>query len=1239
MRSKVHHICNRKGKEKEKQESELPSSLAPAIVDPQEQADSEPAVKPPIIEVQSIGEASASGAILDESTLPEPLSLQTCGEDDNREQIKPETPERPQNAKRDLWHEAYVRLAPELQENLKSLGFDQQSPEPVKQRIEGVLAEAKRQRDKCEEKDWIIKVGDHEIKVRDTAVQIIGWVTKIGDLAVGFAQPAEGPWSVIKLLLGGIEVYDKEKGSLLSIVENVTRVIYSGQIYKSIYKLDKAGVEPTSRLYDVLVELYNFILELVIKSTDVSSNTAVQFLKSVFDPKKASDMLCTLRDHESRLADAVRVCEATAQANLDSLLRIKLEDAHMALVGVTHRIENVVQRMDDQERDKLLSWISDIKYGNHHDHVVERRTPETGTWLIRHETFREWRDSASSGILWLRGYPGTGKTFLTSHVIDHTSANSTCTQNQDFAFFYCYREEELRRKSLHVLRCFVRQLAGPLSDCQSVRISLQEAWRAAKDRGSDLNLDACKAQLLSSFNLYSKTIIVLDALDEVAVNERRQLIRVLDELDSQSTSTVKVFIASRPDGDISFQFASKPNVQIRAADNMEDIDKFIDIRKALLSGCDNMFQWAALHLAQIEQLAGDEDSIYYALNHLPRGLEKTYDQIYGQIQQLAPPTRQKVQNALMWVMFANRPLRSDELLAAIRMNVETGDINLLVVDSKKYVWRLSHLSVVEYFERRQTLLDRPARFNCGSVCLSFLIEAYGKLNDHSASVHPSSSAVTVFPGDKLDINNPFHQYAKQHWPVHFRNNVPDDHSKRILKRFLGSPQESSPYFRHWIQYIFKHQDSFELPYGNGRVSQDDLELIDTPVLAMAWLGLYHPLQEWWEDEHIDLLLENNRGETLIAIAVRVRCEPLCKKLVSRLPKDQRTRGCGCALIIAAKQGDENLVRFLVQEGNANVNLVARGFTTALCEACVIGALNIVKYLVEEAQGSVDVRTECDNYISALAAACHSDSASRLELVKYLLEEAGAVVDPPLVSGLANSALGIASSIGPLDLVKYLVEKGNADVNLQLEGWRCSHGTALAAVIRRRLEIIKYLVTEVHADVNQQLRFGHTNTALTTAVETGSRDIVQLLVEEGNANINLQFTCGGDRNFGSTLEYAIAYSSLIGTDILMYLVSQGIADVNIKPNPLGRAICLEDQQSVQILLSAGASVDFRWNNGSLLRVPNSNLKQIQYSGGGRAEVVDMLRKADPDQWNDEAVEQIPWPKPIELSLNFTMLMFA
>ncbi|KAB8276381.1 hypothetical protein BDV30DRAFT_224408 [Aspergillus minisclerotigenes] len=534
MRSKVHHICNRRGKEKQKQDSELPSSPTPAIVESPEQADREPAVKPPIIGIQSVGEASTNGASLDGATLPEPLSLEACGENDNREQIEPESPERPPNAK----------------QKLKSLGFDQESPGRVKEQIKGVLAEAKRQRDICEEKDWSIKVGDHEIRVRETAVQIIGWVTKIGDFAVGFTQPAEGPWSVIKLLLGGIEVYDKEKGALLSIVENVTRVIYSGQIYEYIYTLDKAGVEPTSRLYDVLVELYNFILELLIKSTDVSSNTAGQFLKSVFDPEKASDMLCTLRDHESRLADAVRVCEATAQANLDSLLRIQLEDAHMALVGVTHRIENVVQRMDDQERDKLLSWISDIKYGNHHDHVVERRTPETGTY------------SASSGILWLRGYPDTGKTFLTSHAIDHTSVSSTCAQKQVFAFFYCNREEEQRSKSLPVLRCFVRQLAGPMSGCRSVRVSLQEAWRAANDRGSDLNIEACKRQLLLSFNLYSKTIVVLDALDEVAISERRQLTQVLDEVVSQSTSTVKIFISSRPDEDITLLFESKPNIQI-----------------------------------------------------------------------------------------------------------------------------------------------------------------------------------------------------------------------------------------------------------------------------------------------------------------------------------------------------------------------------------------------------------------------------------------------------------------------------------------------------------------------------------------------------------------------------------------------------------------------------------------------------------------------------------------------------
>ncbi|KAE8375407.1 hypothetical protein BDV26DRAFT_283480 [Aspergillus bertholletiae] len=121
--------------------------------------------------------------------------------------------------------------------------------------------------------------------------------------------------------------------------------------------------------------------------------------------------------------------------------------------------------------------------------------------------------------------------------------------------------------------------------------------------------------------------------------------------------------------------------------------------------------------------------------------------------------------------------------------------NLLVVDSTEHVWRLSHLSVVEYFEDRKPLLNREVPFHCDRVCVSFLIAAYGKFGDDSGEASIGSAEEPVNSGGTLDRNNPFYRYTKEHWPRHFRNNMADDHSKRILKRFLGSPSESSSYFQ------------------------------------------------------------------------------------------------------------------------------------------------------------------------------------------------------------------------------------------------------------------------------------------------------------------------------------------------------------------------------------------------------------------------------------------------------------
>lgn len=77
-------------------------------------------------------------------------------------------------------------------------------------------------------------------------------------------------------------------------------------------------------------------------------------------------------------------------------------------------------------------------------------------------------------------------------------------------------------------------------------------------------------------NLYPRTTLVLDALDECDPGSRGCLIETIEFLLSSAQSSLRVFVSSRPDADIRDRFLSQPNIEIRAADNQDDIKKFVN---------------------------------------------------------------------------------------------------------------------------------------------------------------------------------------------------------------------------------------------------------------------------------------------------------------------------------------------------------------------------------------------------------------------------------------------------------------------------------------------------------------------------------------------------------------------------------------------------------------------------------------------------------------------------------------
>ncbi|RYP58533.1 hypothetical protein DL769_008907 [Monosporascus sp. CRB-8-3] len=229
----------------------------------------------------------------------------------------------------------------------------------------------------------------------------------------------------------------------------------------------------------------------------------------------------------------------------------------------------------DDERLKILEWISPIPYGKHHNTVKDARTSGTCEWLLQHERFREWEDASSSVTLWLQA--GAGKTFLTSKVIDHVQSLLKSPRNEDgFAFFYCNRNEEERRKPLMVLRSYVRQLSTTAKYPGEMHKKLQGLWGEKRLKGSDLGLEDCREQLLESVNLFPRTTLVLDALDECEPDSREELVKTVEILLSKSRRPLKVFISSRPDRDIRDRFLDRPNIEIQATHNEKDIQNFVN---------------------------------------------------------------------------------------------------------------------------------------------------------------------------------------------------------------------------------------------------------------------------------------------------------------------------------------------------------------------------------------------------------------------------------------------------------------------------------------------------------------------------------------------------------------------------------------------------------------------------------------------------------------------------------------
>lgn len=350
----------------------------------------------------------------------------------------------------------------------------------------------------------------------------------------------------------------------------------------------------------------------------------------------------------------------------------------------------------------------------------DRWTPDTCDWILHNDTFNLWKndETVTPRILWLHGNAASGKSVVSSYIINHLiELDLPCHY-----FFIRFSSQKKRSLSM-LLRSLACQFAHSTPEYAKTLHQLAEVNTDLKSADFRSIWQHLYKQGLLQVKLERPSYVVLDGVDEAEAPGA--IIRLLSDLQS-ATIPLRILLVSRRTHDISsaFQRLGRQVVveSIHTGGNHDDFRSYIEqemdiaesykknVTKQLLERSRGNFLWVHLAVQKINAcytLKSVED----ALSDLPPGMEALYDRMALAVQFQAGTTNGKLgRRILEWATCAQRVLsleelgdalgRGDEILEMQRTVVDLCG-GFLVVDKEERV-SMIHETALEYLTRSGT---------------------------------------------------------------------------------------------------------------------------------------------------------------------------------------------------------------------------------------------------------------------------------------------------------------------------------------------------------------------------------------------------------------------------------------------------------------------------------------------------------------------------------------------------------
>ena len=302
-----------------------------------------------------------------------------------------------------------------------------------------------------------------------------------------------------------------------------------------------------------LSKLYAHVLEFQARvNHHLNTGSALRAARNVIKYEDWDKLIGQIKELESNCKedlDALQPGELERKfKQLSDRMKILLDSQNEVLKELCHGfrivnqgIEDLQQNQNDRvstdEKERCLRAFSTSPYWEHKDRNPERLAG-TCEWVITHENFLRWRENRVSGVLWINGIPGCGKSVLAKHLIENelpdTAIRTTC--------YFFFKDDVAEQKSVeHAFCALLHQLFKKKEHLLSHAIA---SWKADGDQ-----LTRSFSKLWSIINLAAQdpsvgeVVCILDALDECEEYGQKRLIKALSRLQSVS---LRFIVISRP---------------------------------------------------------------------------------------------------------------------------------------------------------------------------------------------------------------------------------------------------------------------------------------------------------------------------------------------------------------------------------------------------------------------------------------------------------------------------------------------------------------------------------------------------------------------------------------------------------------------------------------------------------------------------------------------------------------------